>query len=86
MIFKSDALFLVERLMLPAEAPRAYNFGVPLRIVLWQNVGDLWKLCGFTQEKWPAHAETRTQDSELVYPTTSHKVPQGPMPHPSYTL
>ena len=37
----SSGLFLIERLMLPAEAPRAYRFAVPSRIVLWQHVDDL---------------------------------------------
>ena len=27
---------------------------IPLRIVLWQHVGDLWPLGGNTKEKWPA--------------------------------
>ena len=39
--------------MMPAEAPRVYNFAVPSRIELWQHVGDLWPLGGFTREKWP---------------------------------
>ena len=65
-------LVLVERLMLPVEAHRAYNFAVPLRIVLWQHVGDLWPLGGFTKEKWPADASIRTRDPELVCPTASH--------------
>ena len=58
--------------MLPAEAPRAYNFTVPSRIVLWQHVGDFWPLGGITKEKWPAGIETRTRDSELVCSTASH--------------
>ena len=58
--------------MLPADAPRAYNFAVPLRIVLWQHVGDLRPLGGITIEKWPARAEARTRDPELVCPTASH--------------
>ena len=64
--FLSDVSFLVERLMLLVEAPRAYNFAVPLRIVLWQHVSDLWPLGGFTKEKWPVRAGICTQDSELV--------------------
>ena len=67
-----DALFLIERLMLPAEASRAYNFAVPSRIVLWQFVGDLRPLGGITKEKWPARAGARTQNCELVCPTGSH--------------
>ena len=31
--FLSDALFLIDRLTLPAEAPRAYNVAVPARMV-----------------------------------------------------
>ena len=54
--FLSDALFLIERLMLPTEAPCAYNFAVPSRIVLWQHVGDLRPLGGITKDKWPARA------------------------------
>ena len=42
--------------MLPAEAPHPYTFAVPLRIVLWQHVGDLRTLGGITKEKWPARA------------------------------
>ena len=34
-IFLSDASFLIVRLMLPAEAPRAHSFAVSSRIVLW---------------------------------------------------
>ena len=26
---------------MPAKTPRAYNFAVPSKIVLWQHVGDL---------------------------------------------
>ena len=40
--------------MLPAEAPQAYNFAVPSRIVLWQHVGDHKPLSGITKEKWSA--------------------------------
>ena len=42
--------------MLPAEAPSAYSFAVPARIVLWQHVGDLRPLGSITKEKWPARA------------------------------
>ena len=58
--------------MLPAEVPRASSFTVPLRIVLWQHVGDLSLLGGISKEKWPARAGARTRDSELVCPTASH--------------
>ena len=58
--------------MLPEEALCAYSFAVPLRIVLWQHVGDLRPLSGITKEKWPARAGARTQDPELVCPTASH--------------
>ena len=61
--FLSGASFLVERLMLPAEAFHAYNFAVASRIVLWQHVGDLWPLGSCTKEKWPARARIRTRDS-----------------------
>ena len=71
--FLSDALFLIERLMLPVEAPRAYNFAVPSRIVLLQHVGDLWPLGSITQKKGPVGAGTRTRDSELVCLTASHQ-------------
>ena len=54
--FLSDASFLIERLMLPAEAPRSYSFAVLSRIVLWQNMGDLRSLDGITKEKWLACA------------------------------
>ena len=37
--------------MLPAEAPRAYSFAVPSKIVLWQHVGDLRPPGGITKEK-----------------------------------
>ena len=50
--------------MLPAKAPRAYSFAVPLRIVLWQHVGELKPLGGITNEKWPAHAGARTREEE----------------------
>ena len=70
--FKIDTLFLVGRLMLPMEAPRAYSFVVLSRIVLWQHVGDLRPFGGITKEKWAAGIGTQTQDSELVYPTASH--------------
>ena len=58
--------------MLPAEAPRAYSFAVPSRIVLWQHMADLRPLSSITKEKWPARAGARTWDSELVFPTASH--------------
>ena len=58
--------------MLLAEAPRAYSFTVPLRIVLWQHVGDLRPPGGISNEKWPAHAGAQTRDPELVCPNTSH--------------
>ena len=58
--------------MLPAEAPRAYSFAVPLRIVLLQHVGDLRQLGGITKEKWPARAGGRRQDPELICPTASY--------------
>ena len=58
--------------MLPAEAPRAYGFAVPSRIVLWQHVGDLRPLGGFTKEKWPARAGARRRNPELTCPTASH--------------
>ena len=58
--------------MLPAKAPRAYNFAVPSRIVLWQHVGDLRPLDGITKEKWPTRVGAQTRDSELVCSTTSH--------------
>ena len=58
--------------MLPTEAPRAYSFAVPSRIVLWQHVGDLRPLGGITKEKWPAHARARTRNPELVCPAASH--------------
>ena len=57
-IFLSDALFLIDRLMLPAEAPRAFDVAVPARIVLWQHVGDLRPLGSSMKEKWPAPAES----------------------------
>ena len=68
----SDALFLIKRLMLPAEAPHAYNFAVPLKIVLWQHVGDLRPLGGSNKEKWLARAGARTWDSELVCLTANY--------------
>ena len=46
----SDASFLIERVMLPAEVPRAYSFAVPARIVLWQHVGDHRPLDGIIKE------------------------------------
>ena len=46
--FLSDASFLIARLMLPAEAPRAYSFVVLSMIMLWQHVGDLRPLDGIT--------------------------------------
>ena len=58
--------------MLPAEAPRTYSIAVPSRIVLWQHVGDLRPLGGSNKEKWPARAEARTRDPDLVYPIESH--------------
>ena len=45
--------------MLLSEAPQAYSFVVPSRIVLWQHVGDLRPLGGITKEKWPARAGAR---------------------------
>ena len=57
----SDTSFLIERLMLPAEAPQAYSFAVSSMIVLWQHVGDLWPLGGITKEKWPAGIGTRSR-------------------------
>ena len=42
--------------MLPAEAPRAYSFAVPSKIVLWQHMGDPKPIGSITKEKWPTHA------------------------------
>ena len=53
--------------VLPAEAPRTYNFAV-----LWQHVGDLRPLGSITKEKWSARAGAPMWDPELVCPTTSH--------------
>ena len=72
--FLSDTSFLIERLMVPADTPRAYSFTVPSRIVLWHHVGDLWPFDGITKEKRPAGTGTQTQDSELVYPL-GHRLP-----------
>ena len=59
--------------MLPVEAPRAYSFAVPSRIVLWQHVGDLLRpLGGSSKENWLARAGAQMQDSELICPTVSH--------------
>ena len=58
--------------MLPAEAPRAYNVAISARMVLWQYVGDLRPLGGSNVDKWPARAEARTRESELLCPTASH--------------
>ena len=53
--FLSYVSFLIERLMLPVEAPSAYSsIAVLSRIVLWQRVGDLKSLGGISKEKWPA--------------------------------
>ena len=43
--------------MLSSEAPRAHNFAILSRIVLWQHVGDLCPLGGIMKEKWPTGAE-----------------------------
>ena len=61
--YLSDALFLIERLMLPVEAPRVSSFAVLSRIVLRQHVGDLRPLGSITKEKWTARAGTQTRDS-----------------------
>ena len=47
--FLSDASFHIEKLMLPAEAPRTYSFAVTSRMVLWQHVGDLRPLGSITK-------------------------------------
>ena len=70
--FLSDALFLLDRLRMPAEAPRTYNVAVPARMVLWQHVGDLRPLSSSNEETWPARAEARTRNLELLCPTVSH--------------
>ena len=70
--FFSDASFLIERLMLLAEAPCAYSIAVLSRIVLWQYVGDLRPLGGSSNEKWPACAGARMREAELICPTSSH--------------
>ena len=67
--FKVMPSFHIERFMLPVEAP---HFAVPLRIVLWQHLGDLKPLDGITIEKLPACAGALTQDPELVCQTASH--------------
>ena len=36
--------------MLPAEVPHTYSIAVPLRIVLWQHVGDLRPLSGSSKD------------------------------------
>ena len=56
----SDALFLIDRLMLPAEAPRPYNVAVPARMVLWQLVSDLRPLGSSIEEMRPARVGART--------------------------
>ena len=43
--------------MLPAEAPPAYSFAVPSRIVLWQHVGDHKLQGGIIKEKGSAREE-----------------------------
>ena len=58
--------------MLVAEAPRAYNVTVPARMVLWQSVGDVRPLGSSNKEKWPARAEARMRDPELICTTASH--------------
>ena len=65
--FLTGASFLIERLMLLRKL-LAYmsSFAVPLRIVLWQQVGDLRPLSGISKEKWPVRAGAQTQDPELV--------------------
>ena len=69
---KVTSRFCFERLMLPAEAPRAYSFAVPSRIVLWQHVGDLRPLSGSSKEKWPVRTGALTRYPELVCPIASH--------------
>ena len=59
--FLSDASFFIERLILLIEAPRAYSFAVPSRIVSRQDVGVLRPLGGIIKEKWPARAGARTR-------------------------
>ena len=54
--------------MLPAEALQAYSFAVPLRIVLWQHVGDLWPLGGITKEKWPVGTRRFLGDFSVLQP------------------
>ena len=51
--------------MLATEAPCAYSFVVPSRIVSWQHVDDLKPLDGISKEKWQACVEARTRDPEL---------------------
>ena len=58
--------------MLPAEAPQAYSFAVPSRIVLWQQVSDLRLFGGITKKKWPAGVGAQTRNLELIWPTASH--------------
>ena len=52
--------------------PDAYNLALPSRIVLWQHVGSLWLLGGYSIEKWPARRGNWIRDSELVAPHAIH--------------
>ena len=51
--FYSDFVFFIERgSYCLRKLLNACNFAIPLRIMLWQHVGDLWPLRGYSIEKW----------------------------------
>ena len=43
--------------------------------MLWQPVGDLWPLGGYSIEKWPARRGTQTQDLSWYAPTLATRPP-----------
>ena len=59
--FISDALFHVERFMLPVEAPCVYNFTVPLKIVL------RWCTVIMAQVKWHSNNGTGINSTQQKY-------------------
>ena len=66
--FSSNASFLLERLMLSAEAPRCSS----VEDSIMAACGGSLATRRFFKEKWPTRAGTRTRDSVVVWPHTNH--------------
>ena len=65
-------LMLRERKAIAATASMHITLQIPLRTVLWQQLGDIWPHGDNTKEKWPADIGTRTRNPRFACPNASH--------------